>query len=91
VRRGRKCNDLTKLLLSDESAKQEFIELMNRLNCSMDVWDHIRKNGFRGVRFYYGYQTICILIRRLGFKAMRGRKATRPYVVATTGSRFSKR
>lgn len=91
MQRGKPGNALKKLLLSDESAKLEFIELVNRLDCSYDVWDHIRKNGFRGVRFDYGYQTMCHIIRRLGFSARRGRKATRPHVVATTGSRYGQR
>lgn len=91
MQRGKPVNPLTKLLLSDESAKQEFISLMNRLDCSWDVWDHIKKNGFRGINYCGGYQTMCHVIRRLGFMARRGRKATRPHVVATTGSRFVKR
>jgi len=86
---GRHTNKLTQMLLDDESAKQEFIELMEKYNCSFDVYEHIKKNGFRGVSFYAGYQSMCHVIRRIGFRAMRGRKPTRPYVIAHTGSRYS--
>lgn len=87
---GRHTNKLTQMLLDDESAKQEFVELMKKYNCSFDVYEHIKKNGFRGIRFYAGYQSMCHVIRRLGFKgARRGRKPTRPYVIAHTGLRWS--
>ena len=85
---GRHTNKLTKMLLEDESAKQEFVELMEKYNCSFDVYEHIKKNGFRGVRFYARYQSMCHVIRRIGFRAMRGRKPTRPNVIAHTGSRY---
>lgn len=85
---ARHTNALTKLLLEDESAKQEFIQLMNKLNCSRDLYIHIEKNGFRDMRFFGQYQTFCHVIRRIGFRAVRGRKATRPHVIATTGSRY---
>jgi hypothetical protein len=87
---GRHTNKLTKILLEDESAKQEFVELMKKYNCSLDVYEHIKKNGFRGIRFYAGYQSMCHVIRRLGFKgARRGRKPTRPNVIENTGLRWS--
>lgn len=85
---GRPVNRLTKLLLEDESAKQEFIQLMHQFNCSFDLYQHIRKNGFRGIAFYGQYQTFCHVIRRIGFLGRRGRKPTRPEAVPYTGSRY---
>ena len=81
-------NPLTKLLLEDEVAKQEFIQLMNQFNCSFDLYEHIKKNGFRGIRFYNGYQTMCHIIRRIGFMGRRGRKPIRKEAIPHTESRY---
>jgi hypothetical protein len=70
---GRHINPLLQLLLTDEEAKKKFIELMNGSASARDLYYYFQKNTFYGNKYYLSWQTICNVIRRLGFKGRRGR------------------
>jgi hypothetical protein len=72
-RQGRPTNKLLQFLLDDEEAKKKFIELMSELGSARDLYYYFQKNTFYGNKYYLSWQTICNVIRRLGFKGRRGR------------------
>lgn len=56
------------VLLYDVSVKKEFLELMNQHKSIRSLWKHLRNEGFKGQKFYWGYQVLTKMVRRLDLK-----------------------
>jgi hypothetical protein len=74
---GRHTNSLLQFLLSNEEAKKQFIELMNRLGSAKDLYYYFEENTFYGEKYFLSGQTIRNIIKRLGFSGRRGRPSKR--------------
>lgn len=65
------------MLLYDVSVKTEFLELMNQYKTIKSLWRYLRVEGFKGQKFYWGYQVLAKMMRRLDLgvrgKGRRGR------------------
>jgi hypothetical protein len=65
------------LLLTDVSNKKEFLELVSQHKTIKSLWRHLKNEGFKGYQFYWGYQVLGNLMRRLDLgvrsKGKRGR------------------
>ena len=55
-------------LLYDISVKKEFLELMNQHKSIKSLWRHLRNEGFKGQKFYWGYQVLSKMVRRLDLR-----------------------
>ena len=64
-------------MLMDTSNQKEFIELVNQHKTMKSLWRYLRDQGFKGEKFYWGYQVLGNLMRRLDVgvrgKGKRGR------------------
>lgn len=73
---GRYTNEF-ELMLMDTSNRKEFTELVNQHKTMKSLWRHLRDQGFKGQKFYWGYQVLGNLMRRLDLgvrsKGKRGR------------------
>ncbi len=63
---GRHMNKLEQLLLNDPSAMKEFTDLSNHYRSTKALYDYLKTTGFRGTKFYQGYQVLTYIVRRLG-------------------------
>lgn len=63
---GRHTNKLEQLLIDDPSAMKEFTDLSNQYKSTRALYNHLRTSGFRGNKFYQGYQVLSYIVRRLG-------------------------
>lgn len=61
---GRHTNKF-ELMLMDTSNQKEFIELVNQHKTTKSLWKYLREQGFKGEKFYWGYQVLGNLMRRL--------------------------
>ena len=81
---ARNKNKLLVLLENNDSAKQQFVTLVEE----MGGWafaDYLRTGGFMGQAWYVSGQTIRNIMKRLGYKGIRGRKPKKPQAVANSG------
>lgn len=73
---GRYANEF-ELMLMDTSNRKEFTDLVNQHKTMKSLWRHLRDQGFKGQKFYWGYQVLGNLMRRLDLgvrsKGKRGR------------------
>lgn len=86
---ARHTNKLLQYLLDNESSQKDFVELVQKTNCNRDMAKLLREGEFENTKWYVSGQTIGNIMKRLGYKGMRGRKPTRPQVIDTTGPRWT--
>ena len=88
---ARHTNKLLQHLLDNESSKRDFLDLVQKTSSNWKMSKLLREGRFENTTWYVSAQTVGNIMKRLGYKGRRGRKPTRPQLIANTGPRWSER
>jgi len=88
---ARHTNKLLQHLIDNESSKRDFVDLVQKTSSNWEMAKLLTEGKFENTTWYVSGQTVGNIMKRLGYQGKRGRKATRPNVVANTGLRWTKR
>jgi hypothetical protein len=85
---GRPTNKLLQLLLADEEAKKEFIELVQNHGDKWTTSKYLEDSKFRNTKWFVSAQTIGNIMKRLGFVGRQGKPARKPESTAKEQNRW---